>query len=955
MVALALAADSAGSVYYTFPLHQQRVPQHAHPNNAFHHAQTPTERQEYLFEQLGQLLSSAVAQSAAARAATVRQLVCKVEAIHTTLRKHLAKEEAQLLPLLLHHFTFPEQAELVAQFLYCIPLDTVERVVGWLRPAVPPRELQQLLTHLTEVVPDNLLLQLLATWLDPGGAPPTAAAAAAAAEAKGEASEAAVSTAAAAAPAPAAAPSSTAAAAAAAPQWPPLQGIVLFHESIKGALEAFATEAAALQAAPGGASAAQLAGLVERHRFLRSVCAFHTHSEEEVMFPEVMRLSKGAFPAGAPAAADAAVLQSAARLACSTCQREHAEEVSRFEELGRLLADVRALARRGRREAAGMLGQLVHALRRVCSVISAHMRREEADVLPLLAAALPAETQREMVWRTLRAMPLRLLERVMPWLVAKLSAAEAEGLTSSLRLAAPDSDKQVVELLLRWAERGRWGAGAGADAAAATAAGLAKPRGSGDGGSECSGDRSMSAGGSGGAEEAQQPGSDDPALFVNDTCGLRAVSGSEAAVDGLAPRKRARSGSADGSGDQQGQPGGGGEDHHQQRPRWQEGQPHPDEGCCGCTAAAGQSDHHHHHHQHQPATHHHQQQQPQGAAPPAGAPLALHVPPPAARGGSPDSPMGGVKLRQAGAGVSPIDHIFQFHKALRQELRQLETDAAELEASVFADPAPDAAAAAGGLAPGSTFRRRYAASLQQLDGRFQFLWGIYRWAPLFFGVYKRGDAPLLALPNPPNPLVSSPITTPPPLPLPPQKGPLPLRGRDRLPGPRVQGGAPQRQPRVHARPRAGGEPLHRPGGADLADAARAERGRRRRRRARAGTCGRRRRVCRSHGGGSSGGASSGSGRRDVGGARAGAAAAPHVRRRPRVPRDARPRRGGRALAALRGALHIRGAAAPGRRHHRAHRRRGAAGAAALGHGVVLRGGGGSDDGVAAGRDPQHQL
>jgi hypothetical protein len=59
-----------------------------------------------------------------------RALVCKIEEINTTLRKHLAKEEAQLLPLLLHHFSAAEQAELVAQFLYCIPLATGVHTAG---------------------------------------------------------------------------------------------------------------------------------------------------------------------------------------------------------------------------------------------------------------------------------------------------------------------------------------------------------------------------------------------------------------------------------------------------------------------------------------------------------------------------------------------------------------------------------------------------------------------------------------------------------------------------------------------------------------------------------------------------------------------------------------------------------------------------------------------------------
>lgn len=75
----------------------------------------------------------------------MRQLACKVEEIHTTLRKHLAKEEEQLVPLLLQHFTFPEQAELVAQFLCCIPLVAVDAVLAWLRPTVPDHEQEHLL------------------------------------------------------------------------------------------------------------------------------------------------------------------------------------------------------------------------------------------------------------------------------------------------------------------------------------------------------------------------------------------------------------------------------------------------------------------------------------------------------------------------------------------------------------------------------------------------------------------------------------------------------------------------------------------------------------------------------------------------------------------------------------------------------------------------------------------
>lgn len=37
------------------------------------------------------------------------------------------------------------QAELVAQFLCCIPLSTIEVVLAWLRPIVPEAEQQELM------------------------------------------------------------------------------------------------------------------------------------------------------------------------------------------------------------------------------------------------------------------------------------------------------------------------------------------------------------------------------------------------------------------------------------------------------------------------------------------------------------------------------------------------------------------------------------------------------------------------------------------------------------------------------------------------------------------------------------------------------------------------------------------------------------------------------------------
>lgn len=58
-----------------------------------------------------------------------------------------------------------------------------------------------------------------------------------------------------------------------------------------------------------------------------------------MLFPEVQRL----------AAANVQLAGGAAAAHQQQCEKDHAAELSSFEDLGRLLADVRAFARRGRK------------------------------------------------------------------------------------------------------------------------------------------------------------------------------------------------------------------------------------------------------------------------------------------------------------------------------------------------------------------------------------------------------------------------------------------------------------------------------------------------------------------------------------------------------------------------------------------------------------------------------
>ena len=83
----------------------------------------------------------------------------------------------------------------------------------------------------------------------------------------------------------------------------------------------------------------------------------------------------------------------------------------------------RSPRRRGAREVEPLVGELSRVAADLAKAMGRHMAREESEVLPVLMRTLCAAEQRHMVWRILLAMPLRLLERVMPWV-----AGEAGGL-----------------------------------------------------------------------------------------------------------------------------------------------------------------------------------------------------------------------------------------------------------------------------------------------------------------------------------------------------------------------------------------------------------------------------------------------------------------------------------------------------------------------------------------------
>jgi zinc finger-like protein len=651
------------------------------------------------------------ADALAACSATLRELARKVEEVHTTLRKHLAKEEHQLLPLLLQHFAFTEQAELVAQFLCSIPLAAVNPVLLWIKRTIPLEEQASLQQQVQAAVPDRLLKQLMTTWLAPnvaggGGAngnaaepqtPETSEGAefvccAGCTHHHGGATQEDTMNTESAAPAGGVAGPAAAAATATAQQCPrdvedtagddqkpsthsgkpPLREILYFHQAIRSALSSFAQEARALRDADGGGGSAQLAALVERHRFIRAVCLFHSSSEDEIVFPALRRVSSAAFAAhqhhhhhdndgseavpmdastsGAASAEENGQENSNTDTASAStkrhkCEDEHISESAQFEELGRLLGDVRACVRRGAKGVELLTQDLSQVADRLARAMSRHMAREETEVLPPLMRSLCLAEQRHMVWRLVRAMPLRLLERVMPWVAGKLREDDVKEWLGNIKRAAPVGEAPLVELLSQWAWRG-----AEVAAAAAAAAAVANSN--------------------DGAAPTWRRGTDDPNAYSIETCTparARALAHHHDIITNAAATTAA---------------------------------------VAVATAAAA-------------------------AAVEAGGPPLKRIRTTTTQtqslptelllsnlesGSLPPSPNTAAAVAAANNNTfqeNPIDHIFQFHKALRRELKELESEAIDLQ---------NRSDAAKEWLPGDPLSR----SIQNLQAKFQFLRGIYR-------------------------------------------------------------------------------------------------------------------------------------------------------------------------------------------------------------------------------------
>ncbi|KAJ6672632.1 RING FINGER AND CHY ZINC FINGER DOMAIN-CONTAINING PROTEIN 1 [Salix viminalis] len=384
-----------------------------------------------LFDQLFELLNSYTQSNES----FPRELASCTGALQTSLSQHMAKEEQQVFPLLIEKFSVEEQASLIWQFICSIPVNMLAEFLPWLSSSILPVEYQDMLKCLSMIIPkEKLLQQVIFTWME--GKKSTDAVESYVdnlevlsqkdsptsmlimeldkvkctcktsktgkrkyLEPRNEDSD--------------------------TMETHPIDEILLWHNAIKRELNEIADEAKKIQSS---GDFSNLSAFDERLQFIAEVCIFHSIAEDKVIFPAV----GGEF----------------------SFSKEHAEEENQFNEFRCLIESIQS-AGASSNSVADFYAKLCSHADQIIETIQRHFHNEEVQVLPLARKHFSFRKQKELLYQSLCVIPLKVIERVLPWLVGLLTENEARNLLRNMQSAAPAADTALVTLFTGWACKGR--------------------------------------------------------------------------------------------------------------------------------------------------------------------------------------------------------------------------------------------------------------------------------------------------------------------------------------------------------------------------------------------------------------------------------------------------------------------------------------------------------------------
>ncbi|ONK81679.1 uncharacterized protein A4U43_C01F31770 [Asparagus officinalis] len=129
--------------------------------------------------------------------------------------------------------------------------------------------------------------------------------------------------------------------------------------------------------------------------------------------------------------------------------QEHSEEESQLNNFRHIIEKV--LCTIANSSSSESHSSLLSHTDEIMNSIQRLLENEEAEVLPLVRLHLCPEKQRELLYKSICVMPLKFLERAIPWFVATLTEQETKSFLQNIQMAASSSDSALVTLLSGWA------------------------------------------------------------------------------------------------------------------------------------------------------------------------------------------------------------------------------------------------------------------------------------------------------------------------------------------------------------------------------------------------------------------------------------------------------------------------------------------------------------------------
>lgn len=400
-----------------------------------------------LFDEVFELLNSTVKCKDNGPLKLSQDLVCCTEAIHTSLFQHMSKEEKQVFPLLRQHFSFREQASLVWQFMCTIPVNLMEKFLPWLMSSLSIDERKDTIKCMHKIIPEEKLLrEVLFTWLE-GKKPQNDVEDIIIPQNKQAVLEESWCIEAGAASTKQSTEGSklfkccpTKMCTRLSPTEydllnnddctllnPPISRIKYWDKAIKTELKEIAEEAHKMHHC---GAVSNMSSFIDRLRFLAEVGIFCSAVKDKVLFPAIYQKI---------------------RKHVSLINEDGAEK-TQTENFRSLIERIHIPG--GNLNTSEVYCKFYTQADLIIRTIQQNFLGEEIEVLPLACEHYSVEEQRTLFYQSLRMMPLKLLECVLPWLVAMLSEQESKEMLQDMRLAAPVADMDLATLFSEWACKG---------------------------------------------------------------------------------------------------------------------------------------------------------------------------------------------------------------------------------------------------------------------------------------------------------------------------------------------------------------------------------------------------------------------------------------------------------------------------------------------------------------------